>query len=193
LKVLSRDFTLKERILILLLCLVLVGLAYYRFVDQPVRSAITQAESQKAAIETELVAARAKLAELEKMQSEIDEVSALESFRPMPSYSNREAVNQLLNDTLGQMDYSITFSNITRNNNQVRRNISLTFTATDYKMVKQVIQSLTDAPFRCMVDNISFSSVTARNYQTAFRVNLTATFYETMVGATTTAGLPAES
>ena len=42
-KVLSRSFSLKEKILLLLLSLILVGLAYYQFVDQPVRSALATA------------------------------------------------------------------------------------------------------------------------------------------------------
>ena len=45
-KILSRDFTLKEKLLMLLLGLVLVGLAYYNFVDQPVRTSLASAEAE---------------------------------------------------------------------------------------------------------------------------------------------------
>ena len=45
-KAFSRSFTLKEKILLLLLSLVLIGLAYYQFVDQPVRSALVQAQAE---------------------------------------------------------------------------------------------------------------------------------------------------
>jgi len=189
-KVLSRDFTVKERILILLLVLILLGLAYYQFIDQPVRSAIEQAHSEQAALETELTTAKAKLAQLERMQNEIDTVTALATFRPMPSYSNREAVNKLLNDVLGTMNYSIAFSNTTRSGDLVRRSVSLTFTAPDYRTMEQVFKALADAEFRCIVDNISCSSSGGDRYHPrVYNVSMTATFYETMVGATTEVGL----
>ena len=47
-KILSRDFTLKEKILLLLLSAVLVGLFYYQFVDQPVRMALNSCASEMA-------------------------------------------------------------------------------------------------------------------------------------------------
>ena len=40
-KVMSRDFTLLEKLMLILLVLILLGLAYYYFVDQPVRSTVT--------------------------------------------------------------------------------------------------------------------------------------------------------
>ena len=42
-KILSRDFTLKEKILLLLLALVLIVLGYYQFIDKPCRRDIAEA------------------------------------------------------------------------------------------------------------------------------------------------------
>ena len=53
-KVLSRDFTLKEKILLLILSLALIGLAYYQFIDQSVRSELAIAQSEKESLQVEL-------------------------------------------------------------------------------------------------------------------------------------------
>ena len=75
-KALSRSFTLKEKILLLLLSLVLVGLAYYQFVDQPVRSALAQAQAEADSLSMELNAVNSKLATMRKMRTELDDVTA---------------------------------------------------------------------------------------------------------------------
>lgn len=40
-KIMSRDFTTKEKVLLLILAAILILAGYYLFVDQPVRSALT--------------------------------------------------------------------------------------------------------------------------------------------------------
>ncbi len=53
-KILSRDFTLVEKILLTILGVILVVLVYYRFVDQPVRTAINTAVSERETLQSEL-------------------------------------------------------------------------------------------------------------------------------------------
>ena len=71
-KRLSRDFTRGEKVLLLILALVLVGLAYYFVVDRPVRSAMESARAEKEALVTELTTLQARIARLEKMQAELE-------------------------------------------------------------------------------------------------------------------------
>jgi len=193
-KILSRDFTTKEKLLILVLILFLIGLAYYQFVDQPVRKAIETAQNEKAALQVELDAINVKIAQLEKMQREIDDLSQGGTIRMMPSYNNSKAVNTLLNNVLGDLGYSITFSKVTRDGDQIRRNISLQFTALDYDTVNRVLTELTTSEYRCLIDDVQCSAISRRTIEeaeeSAFNVGATLTFYETMVGGTADAGLP---
>lgn len=189
-KVLSRDFTIREKIVLLLLALVLIGLAYYQFVDKPVRTSIARAENEKAALELELQTVQLKVAQLEKMQNEIDSITSSGSINRMPSYNNSKEVNKLLNSVLGKLDYAITFSNVTRSGDQIRRNISLRFTAPNYSSMEQVIDKLAQSEYRCLIGNVSCSLNNERDGSKTVVVNLTATFYETMVGGTADAGLP---
>ena len=191
-KILSRDFTTKEKILLLVLVLILLALAYYQFVDQPVRQAIATAQSEQEALQIELTAVNAKVATLERMQNEIDQVSSSEHVTQMPSYNNGRNVTKLLNDVLGHLGYTINFSNVTRNGDQIRRNISLQFISPDYATMERVFQDITGSEYRCLLDDVSGTVSNRYNEDNSITVNATATFYETMVGGTPDSGLPAD-
>ena len=194
-KILSRDFTTKERILLLLLVLVLVALVYYQFVHKPVTESLDKLANEKSNLETELVTVEAKVAQLQKMQSEINDIEKSGVYKEMPSYNNSKNVNEFLNNVLGDMGYSINFSNITRSNNQVRRSISLQFNAPDYAAVETVLGKLSACDYRCLIGDVRVTHNSRYLYEDqdqyrAYTVVCTATFFETMVGGTADDGLP---
>ena len=192
-KILSRDFTLGERILLIALAVVLVGLVYYRFVDQPVRAAISSAQSERDSLQMELDAVTAQVNQLASMQSELEQLKTRDDVSVMPSYNNSKAELALLNDALRAANtFSVSFADVTREGNQIRRNFSLTFTAPDYATMKQIFFDLTNGPYRCLIGNIS-CSMFDQNAAAGLSASATATFYETMVGGTPDAGLPPDT
>jgi len=190
-KILSRDFTLKEKILLVILFLIIVVIAYYLLVDQPVRTALENAANQKASLETELQAVTVRLTQLEKMQSEIDDINANGTLKSMPSYNNMKNVTTLLNDVLGKMGYSIVFSQLTRDGDQIRRNITLQFDAPSYEKVRELLAKLTGSDYRCLIGNVQCTSEDGNIKFDYVRVNATITFYETTVGGVIDSALPA--
>ena len=193
-KVLSRDFTTKEKILLVILAVILVGLTYYQFFDKPVREATEKAVAEKANLEMELVELEARLANLKKMQAELDSMEGMENVRIMPSYNAIKQINSLLNDVLGKLGYSITFNNATRSGDQVRQRISMSFRCPDLDTAVRVLTDLQNGEFRCLIEDLSVSMSTNTNTDSDDRVSVstTITFYETMVGGTLDPGIPAE-
>jgi Tfp pilus assembly protein PilO len=191
-KILSRDFTLKEKILLLLLSLILVGLAYYQFVDQPVRSALESARSEADALTVELQTVEAKLARMRRMRSELEDVTAGGTASEMGSYNNSKEEIASLNDILDQtLQYSITFANVTRSGDQIRRNFTLQFTTDTYENMENVIRELSQNHHRCLIGDVRCAAAKDLNLmESNITVNATATFFETMVGGTPDAGLP---
>ena len=192
-KVLSRDFTLKEKLLLMLLGLVLVGLAYYQFVDQPVRSKIESAHAEADSLSAELKTVEAKLVRMHRMRDELEDVTAGGSASEMGSYNNSKEEYTVLNDILGSaLKYSITFANVTRDNDQIRRNFTFQFTTDDYEAMERMIGELLDNHYRCLIGDLRCTASNKGNVMEGnITVNGTATFYETMVGGTPDAGLPA--
>jgi len=190
-KMLSRDFTLKEKILILILVLVLLALAYYQFVDQPIRSAIQKAESETSALEIELNAVNLRLAQLTRMQNELNGLQADETVKRMPSYNNEPAVNSLLNNVLGGLVYNFKDDDVTRGEkNLIRRNVNIQFVAPDYETVERVLTQLSDSDYRCLLENVKCESRTGNMHESVIQVTASLTFYETMVGGKADVGLP---
>lgn len=167
-KVFSRDFTLREKILLLFLCVLLVGSMYYQFVDQPVRRAVQNAKSEKERMETELSAVQTKIAGLEEMK--------------------------MLNDILERAEqYSITFTDVTREGDQIRRNFTLQFTTSGYAAATQILTDLVHGEYRCLLGDVHCIAEQQNILDGQISISATATFYETMVGGKPDAGLPEDS
>ena len=189
-KVLSRDFSLKEKILLLVLVVILIGLGYYYFVDQPVRRELESCAAEKETLEVELVAVNQKVARLKKMQEELDSIEARGDVSVMSSYNASKQEIKLLNDVLSQTEsYSISFANASRDGDQIRRNFALQFVAPDYDTMAGIIAELAKSDMRCIISDIACSH-SGYYLDGGFSVTATATFYETMVGGTPDAGLP---
>ena len=59
-KIMSRDFTTREKIMLLVLTLILLAAGYYAVIDQPIRTAINEAKSQQDELNTELMLLQTK-------------------------------------------------------------------------------------------------------------------------------------
>lgn len=194
-KKLSRSFSLKEKILLLVLSLLLVGLAYYQFVDRPVREALEIAHAEANSLSVELQAVEAKLTRMRRMRSEMEDITAGGTASVMGSYNNSKAEISFLNDILANaQQYSISFANVTRNGDQIRRNFTLQFTSENYAAAEELLRQLSNSHYRCLIGDIRCSAGRSGTVvQDEITVSATATFFETMVGGTPDAGLPETS
>lgn len=189
-KIMSRDFTRTEKMLIAVLALILLALVYYQFVEKNVRQIITNAQSEAQMLETELTAAQARLAAAQKIKSSMDELESSGQMSWMGSYNNSRAevafLNTILADTL---QYSVTFSNVTRAGDQIRRSFTLEYRTASYAAAHEIMARLSQSHDRCLVSDASC----ALEKDGVVVVRQAATFYETMVGGVADAGLPADS
>lgn len=193
-KIFSRDFTLREKILLLVLVLFLVGLAYYQFVDQPVRSAIESARMQENVLSEELSAIQMKIDKLENMKNELDGILTSGTIGKMGSYNSSKDEMKMLNDILDAADkYSISFADVTRTGDQIRRNFSLQYITSDYDTAIGILSRLTNGEYRCLLSDVGCNINRSDGFNEQVSVNVTGTFYETMVGGTPDAGLPEDS
>ena len=201
-KPVNHNFTTREKVLILILAVLVVGLCYYWFVDMPVRTGIEQAEAKKESLQTELDGVNLKLAELQRMQSELDSLNQSGRSGYMGSYNSGKAELGELNSVLMSSDeYAIAFSDVTREKNQIRRAFSIQFTTVGYDAAKQTIIDLEKCSYRCMVNDINCSpegttdkdEVDLKTWKGKITVSATATFFETMVGGTEDDGLPEDT
>lgn len=192
-KVLSRDFTTKEKVLLLVLVVILIGLVYFQFVYKPITASIEKAENQKENLKSELEAVNTRITMLTKMKNEVDDITTEGTLKAMPSYNNSKNVNKLLNDVLGDMDFALVFSPVEKDGDQIRRRVQLTVNTPDADSVKTVFSELTGSEYRCLIENVSCAPKKERNADSnEMTIVANLTFFETMVGGKADAGLPVE-
>ncbi len=183
----SREFTTSEKILLVILSILLVGLLYYRFVYLTTDDMIKSLEQKRKSTEADLEIARATVEKLEQMKWEMDGMDLDDDTSRMESYNNSKNETAFLNQVLrGVDDYSISFSEVTRDGDQIRRSFALQFIVRSYKEAEFVVEDLTSGEYRCLVDDVNYSLSDNKDIY----INLTATFFETMVGGTRDSALP---
>lgn len=190
-KFLSRDFTKREQILLIILGLLLVLVVYYYLVDIPLRSETQRLESERVGLEADVVVAEAKVAEYQQMEKQLKKLGNSATY--MESYNNRTNEINFLNDLLSSTAaYSISFSPVTVDGNQVRREFQLAYTCGSYSQAMDILGKLTYGHYRCLISDVGCAPVQNSNSALTGAVNVTvsATFYETLVGKNTDAGLP---
>ena len=182
--------------------IVRIGIYHLR-PEQSLYTSLESAKAEKEALVTELTALQARIARMEKMQAELDALQANPSVSRMGSYNNSKAELDFLNELLDATDeYTVTFTGVTRDGDQVRRNFNLKYTVQDFATAERLLRKIYGCDMRCLIGDISYTRTRtyynttdrlryARDYYERVTVTATATFYETMVGGTADAGLPA--
>ena len=188
-KRLSREFTTREKILLLILAILLVLVVYYYLVDLPLRSQKESLLSQQQQLQTDYDIVHAKYTEYLRMQQDLAQVT--EDTSIMASYNNRSEEIAFLDKLFSHTrQYSVGFSPVTVEGDQIRRDFTVSFTAKSYDQAVKILGKLADCQYRCVINDISCTGVDDRALDGAVTVSCGATFFETMVERTTDAGLP---
>lgn len=186
---LNKDFNVTERILLVVLGLLLVGVAYYYMVHLAVANNIAEARAEKENLQLELMRVESQVSQLRRMKRELDEIDGGKNRPRLESYNNSRAEIGLLNDILtSAREYTVTASSVSRNGDLIRRSFVLNFTTDSFDTVEDIVAKLNGSRCRCMIEDMSCT--VPNNDNNTVSISLVATFYETMVGGTVDAGLP---
>lgn len=213
---LSREFTRKEKIL-LVACLVLaLGIIYYQLVYKGVRTQISQYST--ADLEAEIETEQARATQIANMLATIEQNKDKEKGELMV-YNNLANEINLVGEVMQGKGEQVTlnWSTPVLNGTTVRRDVSVSFTTRRYSYLKDILHSFNNCVYRCVIRDLSVTdnssatrTVTARvggkmttmtmvqtrrgiKDSTRMSVSFNMTFFETIEGATTTEGLIIES
>lgn len=178
----THTFTTREKILLLILVIMLLGVAYYFAIQIPVSDRILTAQNAEATATDEMSVETVKATKMKKMQAVIDGADSNSSKAEIPVYDNLEKVMLQLDAILGTtIDYSLTFDQISKGDSLVYRPINMSFTCPNYSAAKSVLANLNNCKYRCMLDNISVATTTSLSPDISngeVMVSLTVTFIE---------------
>ena len=186
-RILTRDFTKLEKLVLLVLILLLMGLGYYQFVDQPIRRGIEEAHAERDKLQVELNVINIRISDYNYRAQELE--AARELRQPMPSYNASEEEIAILNSILYESnDYSFNVDKITLNGDQIRRAFTLNFTAPNFETAKGIFTRLSVSRIRCLIGNIDCSGIDVEDGNVV-NVKADGVFYETKVHSVMDAAL----
>jgi len=179
--VLSRNFTTREKVLLLILAVILLAELYFLLVHQRVErefeEARTRTELATVSYDIEQVKAEKKQEMLKKIQAAAKD----ESVRPLPDYDNSTNVVAYLNGVMAAAEeYNLVFGAVDLSDYAAMRPISMSFSCLGYSAVKNIVGQLENGPYYCEVTGMSMSAQSGISDTTGeiVSVQMTAVFYE---------------
>lgn len=172
----SRRFSTREKTLLLILALLLVGVAYYLLVQVPIAEQRGELAAQMTETESEMMVEQVKNDRLEGMRGEIGALAGQPDspIKPVPAYDNVQSVMLFLSQTFSPAQkYSVSFDPVDASEQFVRRVVRLTFDSADYAAAKATVQLLLNGPYRCQAGDFTLSAT-----EKGVAVTLTLTFFE---------------
>ena len=191
---LNHVFTLKEKIIALVVALVLFGLGYYNFIFQAFQKQIQSFSTDT--LESELLVEQSKSAKISQMKQIITE-SEGKIKGDLSVYNNQaqEIVEMgRIYDEDGY-DVSAIWSEPTLEGNIVRRDVSIKFSANSYRNFKNILQKMSEMKYRCLIKDTTVSNGSKEKdsggleYTDKLNGAISVTFFETTDGAQSLSGL----
>lgn len=188
---LSKQFTRREKVLLIILALLLLFAVYFLAVHRPVTEALDRIQAESETVSADLMVLEAKQQRMEQMQKELDEILAQPNVAEIPTYDNLQQVMNFLNTVLHSAnEYSLSFQSLQQqeDNSILRRAMQMTFVTLSYKEARDMISQLQNCPYRCQLSDFSIAPVSAggQSQEAAslldgpVQVSVTVTFYENL-------------
>jgi len=179
--VLSKKFTTREKVLLLILSVILVAELYYLLVHQRVKREFAEAQARTETATVTYDIESAKAARKREMQAKIQEALKDSNARPLPDYDNSTNVVAYLNGVMASTEeYSLVFNPVDFSNYAAMRPISMSFTCPGYAAVRNIVDQLENGPYYCEVTALSMSAEDGVGDMAGemVSVQMTAVFYE---------------
>lgn len=155
----KKSLSVRDILFLVILLVLLIGVVYYMAFLTPLKADLTKIANQSAALDTQIMTADAKIASMDKMQAELDEIHSrpANEVTEVAPYDNAKVVMNDLNGILSQsLEYKLTFSDPKIDNNGiVRRTVNMSFRCEDYASAIKIIDDLSSSHWRCLLTNVS--------------------------------------
>ncbi len=166
---LTRSFTRREKILLLVLVLVMMAGLYVLLVHNPVQNSLAQLETEREDEDLRLQVAQARMLKYSQMKAEMEEIFAMpeEQVTVMPHYDNAERLMVQLNHIFGELEYDLNFSEVTFQDKVATRGVQFSFRAPDYLTARSIIQQLSHTGNRSLMNTLNLAPAEETGFATA--------------------------
>lgn len=144
----NRAFTTREKVLLVILAVLIIGIGYFKLLLEPINTSIENYRNMTASEQDEILVNTALLQKKKQMETELEELFVSGDPTPIPVYDNSGNLLVELHRILDKsLDYSLNFSGTSPMDVEylVRRPVSLTFQTPTYAQARAIINELHDS------------------------------------------------
>ena len=144
----NRAFTTREKVLLVILAVLIIGIGYFKLLLEPINTGIENYQNMTAAEQDEILVNTALLQKKKQMEQELEALFAQGDPTPIPVYDNSGTLLVELHRILDKsLDYSLNFSGTSPMDVEylIRRPVSMTFQTASYEQARAIINELHDS------------------------------------------------
>ncbi len=186
---LTRQFTRREQVLLLILAALFLFAVYFLGVHLPVNEALERTRAEREAVSADVAVLEAKQQHMDRMRQELGVILSQPHVTEIPTYDNLQRVMEFLNTILSPAeDYSLSFQGPRQSEDSaiLRREMQMSYVSPSYPAAREVLERLQNCPFRCQLSALSMepfagdgqSNTDAALTDGPVQVSLTVTFFE---------------
>ena len=175
----NRAFTNREKVLLVVLAVLLIGVGYFKLLLEPVNDSVDRYSQLAAAEQDEILQNTVLLVQKQQMEQELQTIYDSGKAVPLPAYDNAEKLLVELNHILASsQDYSLNFGSTSELEGGyiVCRPLNLQFSAKDYATARDILTALHDSANVNQISDLSFSL--PQDADASVDVTCSVTFYE---------------
>ena len=162
----KKEFTRREKILLLVLAVLVIGLGYYKFVLQPINSKISDYRNMESELQLEYEQNQIKAARINMMEKEIQKAQADGIKRTVAPYDNSvNLMPELYRIMKSSIDYSLDFGELVFESDFVKRPVEITFDTSTYRQARAIIDRLYNSQYAMQVDGLTVTTEEAADKQ----------------------------
>ena len=175
----KKQLTVREKVLMCILAVLLVICAYYYAFYTPVLQKVATYKGEIEFLEEQNKILDAQVEKMNLMKAELEAIASGEmgNVKEIPAYDNSYNVMYSLADILKKADqYKVNFVEVEEEESIVRRNINMTYSCRNYENVKSIFEQIHDSEYRTLIKDVSYQP--SDTGELPYGVTLTFTYFE---------------
>ena len=174
----NREFTQREKVLLLVLAVLIIVIGYVKLILQPINEEIESYESLTMEEQTTFSANQIKATRMNLMEKEIEKAKAKGVRREVPAYDNSSNLLPGLYQIMeSSVDYSLDFGELVYDGNVIQRPVEMTFQTRTYKQARAIIDKLYKSGYAMQITDVNIDTKKATDTQLV-STSMSVTYFE---------------
>lgn len=174
----NREFTKREKVLLLIFAVLLIAVGYYKLLLEPINSQIESYRSLAQEEQMQMDTAQLQAVRMKQMETEIAQAKAAGIERTIPDYDNSAVLlpqlYQIMDSTI---EYAMDFDEITFEGNIAARPVQIEFETANYQKARRVIDKLCTTGYAMQIEDMTIQEARTTDKRSV-HTYLSITFFE---------------